>query len=169
MRRSSVIQSVYLLPILALSSLSDVVSSAPQIRYPDCYGIDMAKMGDLVAFRAAIALLTETKQENIIDDVYDRALAEVKRPFTEQVNVVKEIYRPFTAERISDKIAELLTPEGFNAEVKIVYQSIEGLHAACPQHTGDWYFTGNYPTPGGNRVVNRAFINYREGKNVRAY
>jgi amidophosphoribosyltransferase len=146
-----------------------VVSSAPQIRYPDCYGIDMAKMGDLAAFRAAIALLKETKQENIIDDVYDRALAEVKRPFTEQVNVVKEIYRPFTAERISEKIAELLTPEGLNAEVKIVYQSIEGLHAACPQHTGDWYFTGNYPTPGGNRVVNRAFINYREGKNVRAY
>jgi amidophosphoribosyltransferase len=146
-----------------------VVSSAPQIRYPDCYGIDMAKMGDLVAFRAAIALLKETKQENIIDDVYDRALAMVGRPLAEQENVVKDIYAPFTAQRISDKIAELLTPEGMGAEVRLVYQSIEGLRAACPQHTGDWYFTGNYPTPGGNRVVNRAFINYREGKNVRAY
>lgn len=146
-----------------------VVSSAPQIRYPDCYGIDMAKMGDLAAFRAAIALLKETKQENIIDDVYDRALAMVQRPFTEQENVVKDIYRPFTAEQISDKIAEMLTPEGLGVEVKLVFQSIDGLHAACPDHTGDWYFTGNYPTPGGNRVVNRAFINYREGKNVRAY
>lgn len=146
-----------------------VVSSAPQIRYPDCYGIDMAKMGDLAAFRAAIALLKETKRENIIDDVYDRAIAMVGRPFTEQVNVVKEIYAPFTAQQISDKIAELLTPEDINAEVRIVFQSIEGLHAACPDHTGDWYFTGDYPTPGGNRVVNRAFINYMEGKNVRAY
>ena len=146
-----------------------VVSSAPQIRYPDCYGIDMAKMGDLAAFRAAIALLRGSKQENIIDDVYDRALAMVGRPFTEQENVVKDIYRPFTPQQISDKIAELLTPENIKAEVKLVYQSIEGLHAACPGHKGDWYFTGDYPTPGGNRVVNRAFINYREGKNVRAY
>lgn len=146
-----------------------VVSSAPQIRYPDCYGIDMAKMGDLVAFRAAIALLKETKQENIIDDVYDRALAQVGLPFAEQRNVVKAIYSPFTAAQISDKIAELLTPEGIGAEVRVVYQSIEGLRAACPNHTGDWYFTGDYPTPGGNRVVNRAFINYREGRNVRAY
>lgn len=146
-----------------------VVSSAPQIRYPDCYGIDMAKMGDLVAFRAAIDLLRETKQENIIDDVHDRALAMVGRPLAEQENVVKAIYAPFTAQQISDRIAELLTPEGINAEVRIVYQSIEGLRAACPGHTGDWYFTGDYPTPGGNRVVNRAFLNYREGKNVRAY
>jgi amidophosphoribosyltransferase len=146
-----------------------VVSSAPQIRYPDCYGIDMAKMGDLVAFRAAIALLLDTKQENIIDDVYDRAVAMVGRPLAEQENVVKDIYRSFTAEQISDKIAELLIPEDLEVEVKVVYQSIEGLHAACPEHKGDWYFTGDYPTPGGNRVVNRAFINYREGKNVRAY
>ncbi|MBK9175207.1 MAG: amidophosphoribosyltransferase [Flavobacteriales bacterium] len=146
-----------------------VVSSAPQIRYPDCYGIDMAKLGDLVAFRAAIALLKETKQENIIDDAYDRALAMVGRPFTEQVNVVREIYAPFTAGQISDKVAELLTPADIHAEVRIVFQSIEGLRAACPDHTGDWYFTGDYPTPGGNRVVNRAFINYMEGKNVRAY
>ena len=146
-----------------------VVSSAPQIRYPDCYGIDMAKMGDLAAFRAAIELLQETTQENIIDDVYDRALEMVSRPFTEQENVVKAIYAPFTAEQISDKIAEMLTPPDIKAEVKVIYQSIEGLHAACPDHLGDWYFTGNYPTPGGNRVVNRAFINYMEGKNVRAY
>jgi len=146
-----------------------VVSSAPQIRYPDCYGIDMAKMGDLAAFRAAIALLKETKQENIIDDVYDRALAMVGRPLAEQENVVKDIYKPFSAQQVSDKIAELLTPEDLGVEVKLVFQSIEGLHAACPDHKGDWYFTGDYPTPGGNRVVNRAFINYREGKNVRAY
>jgi len=146
-----------------------VVSSAPQIRYPDCYGIDMAKMGDLVAFQAAIALLKETHQANIIDDVHDRCLAMVDRPMHEQVNVVQDIYRPFTALQISDKIAELLTPPELHAEVRIVYQSIEGLHAACPGHTGDWYFTGNYPTPGGNRVVNRAFLNWYQGKNVRAY
>jgi len=146
-----------------------VVSSAPQIRYPDCYGIDMAKMGDLAAFRAAIALLKETKQENIIDDVYDRARAMVVRPLAEQENVVRDIYAPFTAQQISDKIAELLTPEGMKAEVMLVYQSLAGLHAACPEHSGDWYFSGNYPTPGGNRVVNRAFINYMEGRNVRAY
>ncbi|MFZ1657209.1 MAG: amidophosphoribosyltransferase [Flavobacteriales bacterium] len=146
-----------------------VVSSAPQIRYPDCYGIDMAKMGDLAAFQAAISLLKETKQENFIDDVYDRCLAMVDRPITEQTNVVKDIYRPFTAEQISKRIGELLTSPEIKAEVNIVYQSIEGLHAACPDHTGDWYFTGDYPTPGGNRVVNRAYINWRQGKNVRAY
>jgi len=146
-----------------------VVSSAPQIRYPDCYGIDMAKMGDLVAFQAAVALLKGTHQENIIDDVHERCLAMLDRPMHEQVNVVKDIYRPFTAQQISEKIAELLTPPDINAEVRIVYQGIEGLRSACPGHTGDWYFTGDYPTPGGNRVVNRAFINYCEGKNVRAY
>ncbi|HQV38349.1 MAG: class II glutamine amidotransferase [Flavobacteriales bacterium] len=146
-----------------------VVSSAPQIRYPDCYGIDMAKMGDLAAFQAAISLLKETKQENIIDDVYDRCLAMVDKPITEQTNIVKDIYRPFTAEQISKRIGELLTSPEIKAEVNIVYQSIEGLHAACPDHTGDWYFTGDYPTPGGNRVVNRAYINWRQGKNVRAY
>jgi amidophosphoribosyltransferase len=146
-----------------------VVSSAPQIRYPDCYGIDMAKMGDLIAFQAAIALLKETHRSNIIDDVHDRCLAMVDRPMHEQINVVQEIYRPFTALQISEKIAELLTTPDINAEVRIVYQSIEGLHAACPGHTGDWYFTGNYPTPGGNRVVNRAFLNWYQGKNVRAY
>jgi amidophosphoribosyltransferase len=146
-----------------------VVSSAPQIRYPDCYGIDMAKLGDLAAFRAAVALLKESGQDNVLDDVHDRCLAMVDRPLGQQENVVKEIYRPFTAQQISDKIAEMLTPPGIRAEVQLVYQSIEGLHAACPDHTGDWYFTGNYPTPGGYRVVNRSFINYREGRNVRAY
>lgn len=146
-----------------------VVSSAPQIRYPDCYGIDMAKMGELAAFRAAIALLKENGQQRIIDDVYQRALDMVGRPFAEQENVVRDIYAPFTAEQISDKIAEMLTPEGTNAVISIVYQSLEGLHAACPDHRGDWYFSGNYPTPGGNRVVNRAFINYMQGRDVRAY
>ena len=146
-----------------------IVSSAPQIRYPDCYGIDMAKLGDFMAFRAAIALIKETMQENILDDVYQKALAQMDLPIEENVNVVKEIYKPFTAEQISDKSAEIISPNNINAEVKIIFQSIEGLHSACPNHLGDWYFTGNYPTPGGNRVVNRAFINYMEGKNVRAY
>ncbi len=146
-----------------------VVSSAPQIRYPDCYGIDMAKLGDLVAFQAAIALLKETKQENIIDDVYDRCQEQLKRPLGAVQNVVKDIYRPFTSQQISDKVAELLTPPDINAEVRIIFQSIEGLHAACPAHKGDWYFTGDYPTPGGNRVVDRAFVNFMEGRNVRAY
>jgi amidophosphoribosyltransferase len=146
-----------------------IVSSAPQIRYPDCYGIDMAKLGDFMAFRAAVALLKETMQENILDDVYQKALAQMDLPIEENVNVVKEIYKPFTAEQISDKSAEIISPKEINAEVKIIFQSIEGLHSACPDHLGDWYFTGDYPTPGGNRVVNRAFINYMEGKNVRAY
>lgn len=146
-----------------------IVSSAPQIRYPDCYGIDMAKLGDFIAFQAAISLLKETFRENVIDEVYEKAKAMDERPKEEIVNVVKEIYEPFTATEISNKIAQLLCPENLNAELEIVYQSIEGLHNACPGHNGDWYFTGNYPTPGGNKVVNRSFINYIEGKNVRAY
>ena len=146
-----------------------IVSSAPQIRYPDCYGIDMAKLGDFMAFRAAVELLKDTMQTNILDDVYQKALAQMDLPIEQNVNVVKEIYKPFTAEQISDKSAEIIAPKEINAEVKIIFQSIEGLHSACPDHLGDWYFTGNYPTPGGNRVVNRAFINYMEGKNVRAY
>ncbi len=146
-----------------------IVSSAPQIRYPDCYGIDMAKLGDFMAFRAAVELLKDTMQTNILDDVYEKAKAQMELPIEENVNVVKEIYKPFTAEQISDKSAEIIPPKEINAEVKIIFQSIEGLHSACPDHLGDWYFTGNYPTPGGNRVVNRAFINYMEGKNVRAY
>jgi amidophosphoribosyltransferase len=146
-----------------------VVSSAPQIRYPDCYGIDMAKLGDFIAFRAAIALLKETHQENIIDDVYEKAKAQEGLPKDQIKNVVKEIYNPFTDDQLSQKITELLTPEDLNAQAEIVYQSVQGLHQACPNHKGDWYFTGDYPTSGGNKVANQAFINYVEGKNVRAY
>lgn len=146
-----------------------VVSSSPQIRYPDCYGIDMAKLGDFVAFRAAITLLKETGQEAVIDSVYKKCKAQENLPKEEIVNYVKDIYRPFTPEQISNKVAELLTPKGMKAEVKIVFQSVENLHAACPTDNGDWYFTGNYPTPGGNKVVNRSFINFVEGKNQRAY
>ena len=146
-----------------------IVSSAPQIRYPDCYGIDMAKLGDFIAFQAAVELLKDTCQENVIDDVYQKCLAQKGLPKEQIKNYVTEIYAPFTAEQISDKISALLTHESIKSEVKIIYQSIEGLHEACPGHTGDWYFTGKYPTPGGNKVVNKAFINYVEGKNVRAY
>lgn len=146
-----------------------VASSAPQIRYPDCYGIDMAKMNDFIAFKAAIALLKETRQEHIINDVYNRCKAQENLPKEEVVNYVKGIYTPFTADRISEKVSELVTPPGNKSSVEIVYQSIENLHAACPRHTGDWYFTGDYPTPGGNKVVNRAFINFIEGRDIRAY
>ncbi|NNC82058.1 MAG: amidophosphoribosyltransferase [Flavobacteriales bacterium] len=146
-----------------------VVSSAPQIRYPDCYGIDMAKMGDLIAFRAAIALLKENDMGYIIDEVMNDCEKQLELPKEEVINHVKRIYAPFTSEEISRKIAELLTPEELNAEVKIIFQSIKGLHASCPEHTGDWYFTGNYPTPGGNKVVNKAFINFYKGVNERAY
>ena len=146
-----------------------IVSSAPQIRYPDCYGIDMAKLGDFMVFRAAVELLKDTMQESILDDVYEKAKAQMELPIEETVNVVKDIYRPFTAEQLADKSAEIISPVNIKAKVKLIFQSIEGLHSACPNHLGDWYFTGNYPTPGGNRVVNRAFINYMEGKNVRAY
>lgn len=146
-----------------------VVSSAPQIRYPDCYGIDMAKLGDFIAFKAAIALLKASGKEYLIDEVYYKAKSQENLPKEKIVNIVKEIYAPFTDEEISNKISELLKPHGINAEVQIIYQTLEGLHRACPHHKGDWYFSGDYPTPGGNKVVNRAFINYVEGKNVRAY
>ncbi len=146
-----------------------IVSSCPQIRYPDCYGIDMAKLGDFVAFRAAIDLLKETGQEGVINSVYKNCKAQQNLPKEEMVNYVKDIYRPFTAEQISDKIAQILTPKGIKAKVKIVYQTIENLHIACPNDLGDWYFTGNYPTPGGNKVVNTSFINFIEGRNQRAY
>ena len=146
-----------------------VVSSAPQIRYPDCYGIDMAKMGDFIAFEAAIALLSETNQTHIIDEVYAKCIKQIALPKEDVVNVVKEIYSPFTDEQISKKIAELLTPQSIKAEVDIIFQSVENLHRACPNHLGDWYFTGNYPTPGGNKVVNKAFMNWKENKNERAY
>jgi amidophosphoribosyltransferase len=146
-----------------------VVSSAPQIRYPDCYGIDMAKLGDFIAFEAAITLLKENGKSEIITEVYEKCKSQIGLPKEEIVNHVKSIYSPFAAEEISKKIAELLTPENIKAEVSIVYQSIENLHVSCPDNKGDWYFTGNYPTPGGNKVVNTAFINWMEGKNQRAY
>ncbi len=146
-----------------------VVSSAPQIRYPDCYGIDMAKLEDFVAFKAALALHQERLTMNIVDDIYDKCLQQTATRDAEVINYVKEFYAPFTDEEISQKIGELLSPEGINAEVQIIYQNIDNLHMACPKNLGDWYFTGDYPTPGGNRVVNRAFINFYEGKNQRAY
>ncbi len=146
-----------------------IASSCPQIRYPDCYGIDMAKLGDFIAFQAAIALLKERNMSSTIDEVYENCRRQEDIPRKDVYNAVKEIYRPFNTEEISFKISQLLTPENMRAEVSVVFQSIEGLHQACPEHKGDWYFTGNYPTPGGNQVVNRAFINYCEGKNRRAY
>ena len=146
-----------------------VVSSAPQIRYPDCYGIDMAKLGDFIAFQAAISLLTDRGKQKLIKEVYNKCKAQEHLPKQEIRNYVKEIYQPFTADEISIKISELLTPKGVRAEILIIYQTIEGLHAAVPNNKGDWYFTGNYPTAGGNKVVNKSFINYFEGKNERAY
>ncbi|MCR5697879.1 MAG: amidophosphoribosyltransferase [Marinilabiliaceae bacterium] len=146
-----------------------IVSSAPQIRYPDCYGIDMAKLGDFCAFTAAIELLKERGMTDVIDNVYKQCKEQQFLPKEDIVNCVKDIYRPFTAEEISAKIAQMLTPDAMNAEVEIVFQTIENLHIACPNDTGDWYFTGNYPTPGGNKVVNTSFINYIEGRNQRAY
>jgi amidophosphoribosyltransferase len=146
-----------------------VVSSAPQIRFPDCYGIDMAKMGDFVAFRAAIALLKERSSETLIYDIYERCKEELQKPRSEIQNIVKEIYVSLTTEEISTKIGELLTPPGVKAQVEIIFQSLDNLHLACPDHLGDWYFSGNYPTPGGNRVACQSFVNYIEGKNTRAY
>ncbi|MCB4807145.1 amidophosphoribosyltransferase [Tamlana sp. 62-3] len=146
-----------------------VVSSAPQIRYPDCYGIDMANLEGLIAFQAALELLKDNNQYSIVDEVYKKCLDQTDLADKDVVNFVKEIYEPFTDEQISDKIAELLNDESINAEVKIIFQSVENLHKACPEHLGDWYFTGNYPTVGGNRVVNRAFINFYEGNKERAY
>jgi amidophosphoribosyltransferase len=146
-----------------------VVSSAPQIRYPDCYGIDMAKLEGLVAFRAALALLKERNLYHIVEEVYQKSKAQEDFTDADVVNYVKEIYAPFTDQEISDKIAEMLTPENTNAEVKIIYQTVADLHKACPKNLGDWYFTGDYPTDGGNRVVNRAFMNFYEGKDARAY
>ncbi|RAR46738.1 amidophosphoribosyltransferase [Flavobacterium lacus] len=146
-----------------------IVSSAPQIRYPDCYGIDMAKLEGLVAFRAVLELLKENNQYSIIDEVYKKCKLQEKFKDGEIVNYVKEIYAPFTDQQVSDKIAEMLCSSDTKAEVKIIFQTVGSLHIACPNHLGDWYFTGNYPTPGGNRVVNRAFMNFYEGKDARAY
>lgn len=146
-----------------------IVSSSPQIRYPDCYGIDMAKLGDFIAFRAAIALLKETGRESTINEVYRKVKESELLPREEVVNHVKEIYSPFTPEAISAKIASMLKTPDIRADIRIVYQTIDNLHKAIPNHLGDWYFTGNYPTPGGNRVANRSFRNFIEGRNVRAY
>lgn len=146
-----------------------VVSSAPQIRYPDCYGIDMAKLEDFIAFRAALALHQENNSMQLVEEIYKKCIKQVSNQDKDIINHVIEFYAPFTAEKISKKIGELLSPEGIKAEVEIIYQTVESLHQACPKNLGDWYFTGDYPTPGGNRVVNRAFINFFEGKNQRAY
>jgi amidophosphoribosyltransferase len=147
-----------------------IVSSAPQIRYPDCYGIDMAKLGDFIAFQAAIALHKEAgAYETITARVLEKCRQMEALPKNKQHNCVQEIFSAFSADEISAKVAQLVTPEKTEAQVEVIFQTIEGLHNACPEHTGDWYFTGNYPTPGGHRVVNRAFINYMEGRNERAY
>jgi len=146
-----------------------VVSSAPQIRYPDCYGIDMSKLGDFIAFKAAVALLKDTQQEHILTEVHEKIKALDAAGELHTENVVRNIYKPFTTLQISDKIAELITPPEVSTPVEVIYQTIEDLHTCCPTNTGDWYFTGNYPTPGGNKVVNKAFLNYIEGKNERGY
>jgi amidophosphoribosyltransferase len=146
-----------------------IVSSAPQIRYPDCYGIDMAKLEGLVAFRAVLELLKDTNQYHFVDDVYKKCKQQEKYKDGEIINYVKEIYAPFTNQEIADKIAIMLSSSEIKAEIKIIFQTVENLHVCCPNHLGDWYFTGNYPTPGGNRVVNRAFMNFYEGKDARAY
>jgi amidophosphoribosyltransferase len=146
-----------------------VASSAPQIRYPDCYGIDMARMGDFIAFQAAVSLLKERGMEDVLHETYKACKHQLTLPLAENVNQVKAIYAPFTADEISDRISQLLTPPGMKSEVKIIFQSIEGLHKACPNHKGDWYFTGDFPTPGGHRVVNKAFVYYMEGNSDRAY
>ena len=146
-----------------------IVSSAPQIRYPDCYGIDMAKIGDFIAFKAALELLKDSDQYHIVTDVYKKCLKQRVKEDAGIENFVKEIYAPFTAEQISNKIAEMLKNSEIKAKVEVIFQTVEGLHQACPDHLGDWYFTGDYPTNGGKRVVNEAFINFYEGKNKRAY
>lgn len=146
-----------------------VVSSAPQIRFPDCYGIDMARINEFVAFQAAEALLKESGRESLIQEVYEKSKKQINNPDDKVVNYVKELFAPFTPEEVSKKVAELLKPATVKAEVEIVFQTVENLHEACPKNLGDWYFTGDYPTPGGNRVVNKAFVYYMEGRNERAY
>jgi amidophosphoribosyltransferase len=146
-----------------------VVSSAPQIRYPDCYGIDMSRMGEFVAFEAAISLLKEREQEDVILKVYQQCKDSASLPKEEVTNYVQAIYEPFSDKEISDRIAQIITPKDINCTVEVIYQTLDNLHKACPDHSGDWYFSGNYPTPGGNKVVNRAFVNWMEGKNQRGY
>lgn len=146
-----------------------LVSSAPQIRYPDCYGIDMSKLGDFAAFRAAVALIKERGMEDLLQEIYQNASAELLKPAEQQVNVVKQLYAPFQDQEISDKIAEMVKPKGMRAQFDILFQSVENLHTACPKDLGDWYFTGDFPTPGGTQVANRAFVYYMEGRKERAY
>jgi amidophosphoribosyltransferase len=146
-----------------------IVSSAPQIRYPDCYGIDMSKMVEFIAFRATLALHKERKTEHIIQEVYELCKKSEERQMDDIVNHVKAFYKPFSSEEISKKVAQIVRPSDMFSDVEVIYQTIEGLHEACPNNRGDWYFTGDYPTKGGNRVANRAFINFVEGKDVRAY
>ena len=146
-----------------------IVSSSPQIRFPDCYGIDMAKLGDFIAFQAAIALLKETGKVNVINEVFNKCKSSLMLPKEKVENHVKAIYAPFTPEQISAKISQMLRTPETKAQVEVVYQTVENLHVACPNDPGDWYFTGNYPTPGGNRVANNSFINYVEGRDRRAY
>ena len=146
-----------------------VVSSAPQIRYPDCYGIDMAKMEDFIAFRAAIALLKSEGKENIIKETYKDCLEELKLPSTKMKNKVLKIYAGYTDEDISNQISKILKEKEIKTQVKVIFQTVESLHVACPKNLGDWYFTGDYPTPGGNKVVNQSFVNYFEGTKKRAY
>jgi amidophosphoribosyltransferase len=146
-----------------------IVSSAPQIRYPDCYGIDMSKMGDFIAFNAAVELLKESGKENLLTELYEQCQELHRNNQLHTVNVVKQIYKSFTNDEITKKISELITPANLGIPVEVIYQTIESLHEACPNNLGDWYFTGNYPTPGGNRVVNKAFVNYMEGRNERGY
>jgi len=146
-----------------------VVSSCPQIRYPDCYGIDMSKMGDFIAFNAVVSLLKEAGRADFLNELLDRCRTLEKEGRLQEENVVRQLYKQFTTEQITAKIAALITPPDLNIPVEVIFQRIEDLHASCPNNLGDWYFTGNYPTPGGNRVVNKAFMNYMEGKNVRGY
>ena len=146
-----------------------IVSSAPQIRYPDCYGIDMSKLGDFIAFRAAVSLLKEKGRESLLDELYERCRDLHRSNRLHEENLVRQVYKPFSTQEISDQVARLITPPEVKVPVEVIFQTIEDLHLACPTNTGDWYFTGNYPTPGGNRVVNKAFMNYMEGKDVRGY
>ena len=146
-----------------------IVSSAPQIRYPDCYGIDMARMGDLIAFRAAIELIKESRKDDIIEKVYKKCINENKKDVDKIKNQVQELYNLFDDNQISSQISRMLKEKDINADVEVVFQSIESLHITCPDDLGDWYFSGNYPTPGGNKVVNQAYINYFEGSSKRAY
>lgn len=146
-----------------------VVSSAPQIRYPDCYGIDMARLEDLVAFQAALELHKDRGTYSVVEEIYNKCIEQSTLKDAEVVNQVKKLYEPFTDEEISDKIAEIISSETIKSPVKLIFQTVDNLHKACPKNLGDWYFTGDYPTAGGNRVVNRAYINFYEGNLGRAY